>query len=362
MKNLKFYASLVVITAIFFSCNEDDDSIITIDDTEEMIALEAYENGFLVSHEGAFSGGFGTVSFLDDALSTSENGIYQSVNNDNLGGVVQSMAFSETNAFVISNLSNRVTVVDRFTFEEIARVDQGLSNPRYMAIANGKGYVTNWGDGSVATDDYILVIDLTTNTSLATIPVGEGPEQILYDGTSIYVSHKGGFSVNNIVTVINPDTDEVETTIEVGDAPDEMEIDSEGDLWVLSEGTLAFQGTETGGRFTKINTTTNEPIVTTILADTMHPSYMDLEGGDVYYYLNGSVFRAGINDDLSGDDSPILEGLSFYGMSVINGQLLGCNAGDFNSNGTIEVYDLTSNTLTTTLEVGLIPAKVYANF
>lgn len=361
MKHLKFYASLLVITTLL-SCSEDDDSGIIIDDPIEVFTQEAFENGFLVTHEGAFSGGFGTVSFLDFALTSSENDIYQSVNSDNLGGIVQSMAFSGTDGFVISNLSNRVTVVDRFSFQEIARVEQGLLNPRYMTIANNKGYITNWGDGSVATDDYIAVIDLVTNTITGTIPVGEGPEQILYDGNSIYVSHKGGFSVNNIVTVINPDSDEVQATITVGDAPDEMEIDSEGNLWVLSEGTQSFQGTETGGRFTKINTATNEPITITILADTMHPSFMDIERDEVFYYLNSAVFKAGINDDLSMDIEPILEGLSFYGMSVINGQVIGCNAGDFNSNGTIEVYDLTTNTLTTTLEVGLIPAKVYANF
>lgn len=365
MKTIKLYASVLIAASLSFSCNTDDDTVTTLDDVEDMegnTLPDPFENGVLVSHEGAFSGGFGTVSFLDASLTTSENGIYQSVNDDNLGGIVQSIAFSEVHAYVISNLSNRVTVVNRFTFEEVARIDQGLVNPRYMVLANGRGYITNWGDGLVATDDYIAVVDLNTNEVINTIAVGEGPEQIVYNGNSIYVSHKGGFSVNNIVTVINPDADNVTTTIAVGDAPDEMEIDIEGNLWVLSEGRFAFQGTETGGRFTKIDTSTNQPITTAILADTDHPSFMDLDGGEVFYYLNGSVIRVGINDGILSQTTPILEGLSFFGMAVINGALIGCNAGDFNSNGTVEIYDLSTNTLTTTLNVGLIPAKVYPNF
>lgn len=362
MKNYKCFLSFLALSFTLNSCNTDDNDSSITNNTGGMDGPASFDNGFLISHEGAFDGGFGTVSFIDSDLTASENGIYQSINNDMLGGIVQSITFSDDFAYVISNLSNRVTVVNRFTFEEIARIEDGLSNPRYMTIANGKGYITNWGDGSIATDDYIAVINLTDNEVQSTVSVGEGPEQIVYDGNSIYVSHKGGFSVNNILTVISPELDTVDTTIIVGDAPDEMEIDSEGNLWVLSEGAPSFQGTETGGRVTKIDPATNQLLDSVVFEDTTHPSLMDVEGDTVYYYINGSLFSVGINEGLSDENDPILENLSFFGMSIIDTQVIGCNAGDFAGNGTIEVYDLSSTELTATLGVGIIPAKVYPNF
>ena len=58
--------------------------------------------------------------------------------------------------------------------------------------------MTNWGDGTVATDDYLAIIDITTNTlNGQTIAVGEGPEKIIANGSTLYVAHKGGFGQNN---------------------------------------------------------------------------------------------------------------------------------------------------------------------
>jgi YVTN family beta-propeller protein len=165
---------------------------VTITDNDSF----AFEAGILISNEGPFGSGFGTVSYIDANFTAVDNDIYQDVNNDNLGNIVQSIGFSETNAYVVANVGNKITVVNRFSFEEITKIETGLMNPRFMITANNKGYVTNWGSGSDATDDYIAVIDLDTNTITTTIPVSEGPEELLFDGTNIYVAHQGGFGVN----------------------------------------------------------------------------------------------------------------------------------------------------------------------
>ena len=41
--------------------------------------------------------------------------------------------------------------------------------------------------------------------------------------------------------------------------------------------------------------------------------------------------------------------------------LLGCDAGDFASNGNLRVYDLSTGEEMATLEVGIIPSEVYIN-
>ena len=137
---------------------------VTITDNDSF----AFEAGILISNEGPFGSGFGTVSYIDANFTAVDNDIYQDVNNDNLGNIVQSIGFSETNAYVVANVGNKITVVNRFSFEEITKIETGLMNPRFMITANNKGYVTNWGSGSDATDDYIAVIDLDTNTITTT--------------------------------------------------------------------------------------------------------------------------------------------------------------------------------------------------
>lgn len=349
---------LSVLSLFAFSCESDDDFTEPIIEVE--VEDEAYENGFLVTNQGPFNNGFGTVTFLDEGLTTSENNIYQTVNDDNLGNIVQSIGFTEDNAYVVANVGNRLTIVDRFTFEEIARIETGLSNPRFFASANGKGYLTNWGDGTDATDDYIAVIDLATNTIANTIAVEEGPEEILYNGTYLYVTNQGGFGVNDIVTVIDPATDTVITTIPVGDAPNGLELDSSGNLWVLAGGAPSFTGTETAGSLSVINTTTNTVSSSFDFGVTDHPNSINIEDQNLYYYLNGEVFVSSTTD-FEIPTTPELTGLSLFNMIVRGNVLIGTNVGDFASNGSVEVYDLTTGTLVNTLTAGVIPENIYFN-
>lgn len=364
MKLSKFLMIAMTSAFFFYSCSDDDDSgnIITVD--EEILP---FDEGFLVTNQGQFNGGIGTVSYLDAGLTTATNDIFQTVNGDNLGTIVQSIGFVDTNAYIISNVSNRLTVVDRFTFEEIARIETGLENPRYFVEVNGKGYVSNWGDPFVTTDDYIAIIDLENNIVTGMIGVGEGPEEMLTDGNQIYVANQGGFGVNNIVTVIDPSSDSVVTTIPVGDVPNSLQIDASGNLWVLAGGSPLFTGTETGGVLTQINTSSNAVIENFNFEQTEHPNYLSIFGSDLYYYLasddlgSGEVFKSSV----SNFEMPItseISGLDFFNMFIVaENTLLGCNVPDFSSPGTIDVYNLQDNTLTNSLEVGIIPGDVYIN-
>lgn len=362
---MKFYKFLLV--AIFgslflFACSNDDDVITDPEpdpDPEEMLA---FENGFLVTNQGPFNTGFGSVDFIDASLTTADNDIYQDVNGDNLGNIVQSIGFSGDLAYVVANNSNRITVVNRFTFEEVGRIETGLNNPRYFIDANGKGYVSNWGDPTIATDDFIAVIDLITNQVTGTIPVGEGPEEMIFNRFNLYVANQGGFGVNDIVTVIDPTIDMVTSTINVGDVPNAMQLDADGSLWVLAGGSPAFTGNETPGTLTRINTTSNQVITMFVFGAQDHPNYLNIAGDDLYYFLAGDVFKT-TTTNFQIPSTPELSGVNFFNMFVVNNgaTLIGCNAGDFASNGTLEIYNLGDNSLTTTLNVGIIPDNVYVN-
>lgn len=362
MKLFKFLLIAIIGMVFLYSCSNDDDGVLVIDpDPDPEVMTLPFENGFLVTNQGPATTGFGSVSFINAGLTTATNDIFQSVTNDNLGNTVRSMDFVGDLAYIVANGSNRITVVNRFTFEEVARIETGLDNPRYFIEANGKGYVSNWGDPLVPTDDYIAVIDLATNAVTGTIPVGEGPERMLFNRFSIYVLNTGGVNINNTVSVIDPDVDLVLSTIIVGQAPNSLQLDGDGNLWVLGGGNPASTGNETMGTLSRINPENNQVTTTFIFGMQDHPDYLNIIGDDLYYYLDGNVFKANTSN-FSIPATAELSGLNLFNMLLLNSTtLIGCNAGNAVNNGTLEIYNLQDNTLTTILNVGVIPGNVYVN-
>jgi len=328
--NIRKITLLTLLTAfVLTSCSKDNDDNIPP-------PLGDYENGLFVLHEGNFGQGNASVSFVSNDFVAIEHSVFSNVNNTLIGDTAQSMAFNGDTAYIVVNVSNTIEVVNRYTFESIATIDSGLSNPRYIAFANGKGYITNWGDGSNPDDDYVAVLDLNSNTLEAPIPVAEGPERLVSNGSNVYVAHQGGFSQNNIVSVINAASNSVLTTINVGDVPNSMDIDSSGNVWILSGGKPAWTGDETAGKLIKF-APANDQITTFDFGLTEHPNYFNMDG----------------SSEFSGE--------SFYDMTVKDGFLYGVDAADFASEGLLKIYDLNSNTETQSITVGIVPGGVYFN-
>lgn len=338
--------------AIFTACESDDDDVI--------VPLGDYENGILISNEGPFNNGTGTVSFISEDLATTKSAIFNSVNNADLGNVVQSIGFTDTYAYIIANVSNTITVVDRYSFEKVAVISQGLNNPRYFLYANGKGYVTNWGDPNDLSDDYVATIDLGANSVSTAIPVDFGPEKMTAHNESIYIAHQGAFGQNNTISVIDVENDEVVGSIPVGYVPNSMQVDSDGSLWVLSGGKPSYTQDETAGALTKINTSSN--IVETALDFTMteHPKFLELDGSKLFYFLGGAVYSMATSAVTLPTQSEFQD-LNFYSMVINDGKMYGTDAKDFASNGSMDIYELNTKAKLGTFDLGIIPGGVYFN-
>lgn len=334
------------------ACDKEED--------DATIPLGTYENGILVSNEGPFSNGTGTVSFISEDLTSIENTIFNAVNNADLGNVVQSIGFTDEYAYIIANVSNTITVVDRYTFESKATISEGLDNPRYFLFANGKGYVTNWGDPNDETDDFVAIVNLETNSVRTTIPVDFGPEKIIAQDENLYVAHQGGYGQNNSISVINTQTDQVATTISVADVPNAMQVTSNGDLWVLCGGKPSYTQDETAGALLKINTDSNSVENTLAFETTEHPNFLEIDGSTLYYFLNGAVYSMETSVTML-PSLPIMENLNFYTMVVQDGKLYGTDAKDFASNGSLTIYDLDTKEQLGTFNVGIIPGGIYFN-
>ena len=334
IKNYRFFSTLLLSLSLLFV-------------GFSALAQQEYVNGIFVLNEMG-SGGTATVSFLPNE-GTIQHDIFATANPsaDGLGGTGQSMSFFEDKAYIILNTSNRLRVVNKTTFELVHTLDTGLENPRYMAFANGKAYITCWGDGLVKTDDYVAVLNLETYEIETTISLAEGVERILEINGKLYVAHKGGFGYGNQVSVINPATNTLETTIPVGDVPNTMVVDG-GFLYVLCEGNPGWVSAETFGALSKIDLATNT-VASTLDFPDLHPSNLKLDNGNFYYSVFENVYKMPVTaTELPA--APIItlpaeQPYGMYGLDIIDGKIYAVDSAMFIDVSTVYVYDLNGEAL-----------------
>lgn len=200
-----------------FSCKDKtDDKIIC-------------EEGVFLSNEGQFNAGNGSLSFYSFDDNKVYNNVYKTNNGVALGDVIQSGAIIDGKLFLVANGSNKVEVVDSRTIDQKG-VIVGVTSPRYVVGAgNSKVYISTWNNEvvSVNTDNYSIINK---------IAVGNGAEKMLVKDEKLFVTCSGGYSVDSNVYVIDIATDAVIDIINVGYNPSDIEIDANGDIWVLCSG------------------------------------------------------------------------------------------------------------------------------
>jgi YVTN family beta-propeller protein len=130
-------------------------------------------------------------------------------------------ANAQSFVYVANNGDNTVSVISTTTNTVVATVPVGV-NPWGLAITpNGAfAYVTNLGDNTVS------VINTNTNTIVATVSAGAGPAGVAItpNGTFAYVAN----SVDNTVSVVNTATNSVVGTVPVGPGPSGLAITPNG--------------------------------------------------------------------------------------------------------------------------------------
>ena len=325
-------------------------------------ASAQYTEGVFVLNEGGAGSGNASVSFINnDAVS---NNIYgtQNLGIPALGDTAQSISFNGDFAYIILNISNTIKVVNRSTFAYVATISTGISNPRYMSFANGKGYVTNWGDGGTESTDYLAVINLEDNSVETTISIAKGSERILTINDKLYVAHQGGFGVENKVSVINPTTQLVEQIIEVGDVPNSLLV-KDGFLYVLCSGKPSWYPVQTDGRLVKIDLATNT-IVSTLEFPEMHPNNLEINAAATHFFYTVDENIYTISIDATTLPTAAVCSLSaqgvygIYGMDLIDDKIYVADAGNYASPGTVYIFS-TAGILLQDFTVGVIPNSFY---
>ena len=322
---------------------------------------QEYTNGVFILNEGLIGTNTATVSFLDDETGVIENDIFGTNNNGaGLGDTGQSMGFHGDNAYVVLNYSEEVKVVNRASFVLEATISDQIKMPRHIAFYEDKAYVTNWGDPTDATDDYLAVIDLATNTVSEKIALAEGVERILEHNGKLYVAHEGGYSYGNTISVIDLADNSVEI-ITVSDVPSALHI--QGDtLYVLCSGKAAWTGDETIAKMFRVALNNYQDVEEFVFAEGDHPTHMVADDNAIYYILETDIFKM-LHSDTTLPTAAFIDTAANeveipYALNKFDDLIYLGDAVDYVSAGKVFVYDQLG-VFVEVFETGYLPSGFY---
>ncbi len=314
--------------------------------------------GAFIVNEGNFMQANGSLSFYGFNDHSVQNHIFKSVNQRDLGDVVNSMTIVDTLGFIVVNNSNKIEVISTNTWKSIRTIDMPAgSSPRHAAYSDGKLYVTNLFGNSVS------VIDAETFQIESSITVGANPEEIFITNGKAFVANSG-FGSGHTVSVIDLSAKQVTGTITVGDNPNAFIQDTEGDLHVLCTGRWPAWG-DTTDQGTNGGIYMIDPAALTV-TDSLpvqgHPSELTYDGAETGYFLNGGVlnsYSTKINKALS---NALVTGW-FYSVEVdpVSQQIFCLDAKDYAQEGSLRIFSTAGDSLETHT-VGIIPGGVTFNY
>jgi len=277
--------------------------------------------GLFIINEGNFMYGNASLSYYVPETGKTENEVFLRANGINLGDVAQSMQLYDGKGYIVVNNSGVIFVIDPVTFKVTGTIT-GLISPRYIHfISKNKAYVTD------LYAEKITVIDPLACGITGNIPVKGHPstEQMVQYGNKVFVSC---WSYDNMILVINSETDQLTDSILVASQPSALQIDCNGKIWCASAGTLY-----------RINASSHEIEKTFPLSGDGLFSRLCLNGArDTLYYVNKSVWRM----DVSADRLPVKPFIEYdrelvYGLAVdpVTSQVYTADAVDYVQQGVV---------------------------
>lgn len=310
-----------------------------------------FSDGAYVVSEGPW-GGTGVISHIDLTSGKVSNGIYKDANDDvPAGQFIQSIAFNNGKGYVIANGSGQMHIVDGSSIEHVKTID--FDYPRYITFKGNSGYLT---EGSGAGKVY--KISATSDIVTDFVNVGAGPENIITTDDQIIVANSGGHGVDSSVTFIDVVGFSVDTTLILDYKPKDLVVCSSGYLWVSCAGLGSWDTNgPTAPKLFKIDLPTKAIVNTYVLgsADESVSKIAMNEAADVIFYYKSDGIYA-FNVDGSTASNPAIINGSFYGVEVDpeTGNIFGFNAKDYASNGAVQVYTASGDSITA-YEVGISP-------
>jgi YVTN family beta-propeller protein len=241
----------------------------------------------------------------------------------------------------ITNLrSNTVSVINPSTNTVVATVPVGRDPAETVLTPNGTtAYVLNTGAGTVS------VVNTSTNSVKATLRVGllPGHAAVTPDGSSLYVTNTG----SNNVSVISTATQSVVATIPVGLAPVGIAI--------TPDGTRAYVTNAGSENVSVINTATHT--VSAVVGVGAFPLTLAItpDGSSVYVANLGSNSVSVINTGTNRVETTVRVGFDPVDVAITPNGATAYIADALADS--VTVLNTTTNQVVTTLPVGFLPVK-----
>ncbi len=302
---------------------------------EEEVPRGEFASGVLVVNEGNFSDADGTLSFYNPTNEEVTQDIYKKATNETLAGVFQSVFTADGKTYIIDQVGSKITVVESETFKLLGTISEGLDVPRYMTVANGKGYVTNWGPFDAnfqLPDSYVAVIDLNNFTVSKKLNTANGAEGIISLNNTVYVAASG----DNTVHVIDTQKDEITGGFEVPSGPRQFTEDANGRLWVLCNNYIT-------SNLAKIDVANSRVATQFEIAGSAKSITSNANGTKIYYLCTpwgspGQVFVIA-NDASFAPQEALITGDNFYGLGVSDDETIYIGRSNGADNGTVIRYN-----------------------
>lgn len=216
-KHLKHLVWALAVPMLFVACDDDDNPGGGGDDDQNFRA----ESGLYVFNQGNQSAGIGgSLSFIDPSTASYRNDVFLLVNGRELGSMLQDGVVLGDNLYIAVNGSNTVEVVNKNTVQSVAQIPtpSDLGGPRDVVTDGEYVYASMYGG-------YVVRIDPATNEIDNTVQVGPNPEEMAVLGNHLYVVNSDGMNwppANCSVSKINLDDFTEVKKIEVGNNPNKI--------------------------------------------------------------------------------------------------------------------------------------------
>ncbi len=325
------YLNLLILIApvLWISCNEKE---------AETLLPGDFDNGILITNEGNFGDGDASLSYYDFEEDKVYNNVFSLANaGKTIGDVMQSAHLDQDHVFLVVNNSNKVEALN-LTDMTMDYTISDLKLPRYMTSQGDKGYVSEWV--SFSDVGCISVIDLTTGEIEKSIETDYGAEGVLITDGKLFVSN----NFSTTLTVIDLSSETVVKTIDVGSSPGEMEVDADGDIWLICGGGYDDNYSPLGdGKLFEIDpAATSIKQVIELGKNVSTKIAMDPTHQTIYYFSGTTVYGFSQNSNTASDVPLISEdnATAFYGIGTdVSGRIYLADQKGFVENGEVFVYE-----------------------
>ena len=349
MKFSKLLVGLFASALLFTTACKDD---------EVFESKGTYENGYLISNEGAYKATNADVTYVDNNFSGQQDNIYKTNNaGEPLGDVLQGIAFNNVNAYLLVNNSNKIEVVNRYGFKKLATITSNLQQPRNIAFSGNYMYVTN---NNFFDSYYVSIYNLSDLSFVKKISFDRYAEKIVEASGNILVQTDGVAYVNgnptitgHTVSLINASTKEVAKVITL---PDTAEIK---DLGSKDGFAYALTSTFTESFLYKINGASGD-LTNVSLAGIAGAEKLRVSGDNLYILDGmGNVYSKSVTSSAPATKIFTIP-YYVYGFDVIDGKIFASNPGNFSDASEVTVYSLTGSKLSS-FKAGVAANGFYKN-